>query len=174
MPLEFQVIRASEFIRLDARAHLDFEASKKVLQELAHACRKRGLARALLDLRGLPELPKPHFTTRELAALVLTFQEAGFSREERLAILYTSDVFGGIRNFAFISRMRGLRVQAFTEFEKTMEWLSEDLQEPSERHKGEVPVAITQPQPSAKKLRIRSPPQIVSGRREVRASRNQT
>jgi len=172
VPLEFQVIRASEFIRLDARAHLDFEASKRVFQELAQACRRRGLERALLDLRALPVLPKPHFSTRELAALVLTFQEAGFSREERLAVLYNSDVFGGIRNFAFISRMRGLKVQAFTEFEKALEWLSEDLPEPSECHKGEVQVSIAKPQPQAKKLRIRSPRQSLPRHREVRHGRN--
>jgi len=168
--VEFQVIRANEFIRLDPRAHLDFDASKRVLQELAQACRKRGLERAMLDLRNLPVLPKPHFTTRELAALVLTFQEAGFSREERLAILYSSDVFGGIRNFAFIGRMRGLKVQAFTEFERALDWLSEGLEEPSECHKGEVPVSIAKPQPGPKKLRIRQ--RGVSRLRTSRPSRN--
>ena len=154
MPFEFQVIRASELIRLDARTHLDFEASKSVLQDLARACHKRGLGRALLDLRGLPLLPKPHFTTRELAALVLTFQEAGFSRQERLAILYSSDVFGGIRNFAFIGRMRGLNVQAFTDFERALEWLSEELEEPSECHQQQAVVSITRPKPKTKKLPV--------------------
>jgi hypothetical protein len=51
MSAELQVIRANEFVCLDANEHLDFEASKKALQELAQACRKRGLNRALLDLR---------------------------------------------------------------------------------------------------------------------------
>src|SRR5215471_6194447 len=102
MPVELQVIRASEFIRLDPGSHLDFEASKNVLRDLAAACRKRGLDRAMVDLRSLPVPPKPIFTTAELAALVLTFHEAGFTRQQRLAILYHSDVYGGIRNFAFI------------------------------------------------------------------------
>src|SRR6516164_9376609 len=97
MPLELQVIRASEFVRLDVRARLDFEASKKALQVLVLACRKRGLNRALLDLRSLPELSKPHFTLSELASLVTTFREAGFTREQRLAVLYRSDPHRGIR-----------------------------------------------------------------------------
>src|SRR5258708_3584704 len=113
MPIELQVIRASEFIRLDARARLDLEQSQKVLQALAHACRKRGVDQAMLDLRALPLLPKPQFTPTELATLVSTFRDAGFTRQQRLAILYQSDVYGGVRTFAFISRMRGLRVQAF-------------------------------------------------------------
>ena len=117
MPLELQIIRASEFVRVNARERLDFEASVKTLQTLALACRMRGLDRALLDLRSLPVPSKPQFTTKELAALVSAFRRAGFSREERLAILYSTDVYGGVRTFAFLSRMGGLRVQAFAEFE---------------------------------------------------------
>lgn len=142
MPVELQVIRASEFIRLDPGSHLDFEASKNVLRGLAQACRKRGMDRAIMDLRSLPVPPKPIFTTSELAALVLTFQEAGFTKQQRLAVLYHSDVYGGIRNFAFISRMRGLKVQAFTDFEAAFLWLSEDAETAAEGEKGEVAVPI--------------------------------
>src|SRR5689334_20808271 len=109
MPVELQIIQASEFIRLDPGSHLDLEGSKNVLRDLAHACRKRGLERAMLDLRSLPVPPKPIFKVAELAALVLTFHDAGFTRQQRLAVLYHSDVYGGVRNFAFISRMRGLK-----------------------------------------------------------------
>lgn len=126
MPIALHVIRASEFVCLDTDEHLDFEASKKALQGLAHACRKRGLDRAMLDLRGLPVLPRPHFTPTQLAALVGTFREAGFTRQQRLAVLYQHDVHGGIRNFTFFSRMRGMHVQAFRDFERAMFWLSED------------------------------------------------
>jgi len=111
MPLELHVIRASEFVRVDAHEHLDFEASAKALQALAQACRKRGLGCALLDLRAVPVPDKPLFTTKEIAALVLTFRDAGFSVEQRLAVLYHQDVYGGIRDFAFISRIGGGREQ---------------------------------------------------------------
>ena len=67
MPIELQVIRASEFIRLDARARFDLEQSQEVLKALAFACRKRGVDQAMLDLRALPLLPKPQFTPTELA-----------------------------------------------------------------------------------------------------------
>jgi hypothetical protein len=142
MPVELQVIRMNEFIRLDAHAHLDFAASKDALQALAHACRKRGIDCALLDLRSLPVPQKPMFTPTELAALVRTFGEAGFSKQQRLAILYHLDVYGGVRNFAFISRLRGLRVQAFTEFEAALQWLSEEQQNQPESHEGEVSIPI--------------------------------
>src|SRR4051812_26676501 len=101
MPLELEIIRASEFVRLSAKGHLDFAASKQALRDLAYACHKRGLTRALLDLRELPPPPQPLFTPGELAALVETFREAGFSRRQRLAVLYRTDPHSGARTFAF-------------------------------------------------------------------------
>lgn len=154
MPIELQVIRASEFVRLDANEHLDFEASAEALQAMAAACRKRGLGSALLDLRAVPVPDKPLFTTKEIAALVLKFRDAGFTREQRLAVLYHQDVYGGIRDFAFISRLGGLRVQAFHEFEAALQWLSEAEESSAECHQGEVPVPITKPQKEIKKVTV--------------------
>src|SRR5882757_5222142 len=111
MPLELQVIRASEFVRLDPDEHLDFAASKQALQTLAQACKKRGLDRALLDLRALPVPTTPLFTPTQLAALIGTFREAGFGRHQRLAVLYRSDPHGGARTFAFIGRIQGWQVR---------------------------------------------------------------
>src|SRR5215469_10572753 len=125
MPIALHIFRANEFIRLDATEHLDFEASKHVLESLAFACRKRGLDCAMLDVRTVPVPAKPAFTEKELAALIGAFRDAGFSRRHRLAVLYRHDVHGGIRTFAFLSKMRGLQVHAFNDFEKALEWLSE-------------------------------------------------
>jgi len=168
MPFELHVIRASEFVRLDADKNLNFEASVKALQSLAQACRKRGLDRALLDLRAVPVPTKPAFTTKEIAALVLTFRDAGFSREQRLSVLYHEDVHGGIRDFAFISRMGGLQVQAFHDFERALQWLSEVPESGSESQEGEVAVRITKRQTETKKV------PVSSGRRGARASTSRT
>ena len=142
MPVELQVIRASEFVCLDADELLDFEATKSALQGLAQACHKRGLGRAMLDLRDIPVPDKPHFTATELAALVGIFRDAGFTRQQRLAVLYQFDVHGGVRNFAFFSKMRGLQVQAFREFEAALQWLSVGLEDADELQAGvSVPIA---------------------------------
>jgi len=142
MPMELQVIRASEFVRWDAHKHLNFEASKQALRELAVASRKRGLSCAMVDLRPVPSAPKPIFTPDELAALVRTFREAGFTRDQRLAVLYDEDPFGGVRNFAFFGRLRGLQVQAFTRFEPALSWLSELPESWTESSRGEVPIPV--------------------------------
>jgi hypothetical protein len=125
MPTDLEIIRASEFIRLGAKDKLDFQSSKAALAQLAFACRKRGVDRALLDLREVPVPDKPLFSPKELAALVGTFREAGFTEQQRLAVLYRSDPHHGARTFAFISTLRGWRVRAFGEFEAAVSWLSQ-------------------------------------------------
>lgn len=140
MPVKLHVIRASDFIRIDADDHVNFEESKKVLQELAAACQKRGVDHAMLDLRDVPIPDKPRFTNEELASLVGSFRTAGFSRYQRLAILYRRDAYGGIRNFTFFSRMRGLHVQAFHEFESAIDWLWTGTESLEQKHGTEVPI----------------------------------
>jgi hypothetical protein len=126
MPLEVQIIRASEFVRLDAQEHLDFHGSKEALHAMARACRKRQIHRAALDLRAIPIPNKPIFTREELSSLVETFHEAGFTYRQRLAVLYRADPHQGVRKFAFISTLQGWQVRAFTDFEKALAWLSEE------------------------------------------------
>lgn len=132
MPFELQIIRAQEFIRLGARGHIDFKASKAVLAELAAACCKRGINRALLDLRALYPGPEPVFSTSDLMMLVNTFREFGFTRKLRLAVLYFSDPHGRAPLFALIAKLRGWKVEAFDSFEEAITWLSADVPKPSE------------------------------------------
>ena len=142
MPTELQVIRASEFVRLDPDEHLDFESSKAVLHTLAAACRKRGLNRALLDLRSLPIPENPLFDATQLAALIGTFHDAGFGRHQRVAVLYRLDPHGGARRFAFIGRIRGWQVRAFNDFEGALEWLSDDPRPEIQQPEQKVPIPI--------------------------------
>jgi hypothetical protein len=124
MPLELQVIRASEFIRVGTQGQLDLAASKTVLAELAGACRRRGVERALLDIREVRPGPVPVFTPQDLAALVDTFHEIGFTHEQRLAVLYSADPHKRARLFAFLSTLRGWSVRAFGEYEEALDWLA--------------------------------------------------
>jgi hypothetical protein len=138
---QFQVIRASDFVCFDAEKHLDFEESKRVLQELALACRKRGLDCAMVDLRDLPVPEKPRFNRAELAEMAGAIRAAGFTIRQRLAVLHSHDTHGTIRDFVTISRMQGLQVEAFSEFDKAIHWLGKSTERPSEhKHGTEVPI----------------------------------
>lgn len=124
MPLELHIIRAHEFIQMGAHGHFDLAASKVALAQLARACRKRNIDQALMDLRALRPGPKPVFTPADLAELVNTFREVGFTHRQRLAILYHSDPHHRARLFAFLSSMHGWNVKAFGDFEEAFLWLS--------------------------------------------------
>jgi hypothetical protein len=151
MPLDLHIIRASEFVHLNPQGHFDFEASKEALAVLAQACRKRGVDRALVDLRELPVLARPRFTPSELAALVGTFRQAGFTRRQRLAVLYLSDPHKGARLFTFISIMRGWQVRAFDDFEEALLWLSEEEKRAQRECKGqEVPIQFAKRKATAR------------------------
>jgi hypothetical protein len=163
MAFELQVIRASDFIRLGPNGNFDLATSKQVLAELASACHKRGIHRAMLDLRALHPGPTPVFSPTDLANIVNTFREIGFTRDQKLAVLYGSDPHHRARMFAFIGTLRGWRVAAFGDFEEAMAWLSDEeapKAEPSARPGGEaVPLEVrvaSQPRSQAKpKIRPR-------------------
>ena len=142
MPVELHVIQTKDFVCLDAKEHLDFEASKQALQTLAQACHKRGVDRALLDVRMIPIADKPRFTPTELAELLKAFHDAGFDQTQRLAVLYRADPHGRVRMFAFIAKIRGFHVQAFEKFEDAFRWLSDDDVKRIGFHEGAVPISI--------------------------------
>ncbi len=142
MPIELQIIRACDFIRLGPQGRFDFAASKLALAELASACHKRGINQALLDLRALKAPPEPIFSPDDLASIVYTFHEMGFSKKHWLAVLYSDDPHHRARLFAFIGRMRGWNVAAFDNFEDALLWLAGGR--PDEL---DVPAAIMQPVP---------------------------
>jgi len=148
MPIELEIIRAQEFIRLGAEGHFDLEASRAVLAELARACRKRGINQALLDLRAFQPGPVPIFTPDDLLALVNTFHEIGFTREQRLAVLYSSDPHCRARLFAFIGKLRGWSVQAFENFAEAVTWLAFGGKETK-------PEATTELTPAAREIPLR-------------------
>jgi len=129
MPVELQIIRAAEFVRLGTQGKLDLATSREVLVQLARACRKRAIDRALLDLREVHPGPIPMLTPTELASLVSTFHEAGFTYDQRLAVLYLTDPHHGARLFAFISTLKGWNVKAFGDFEDAIMWLSSEQQD---------------------------------------------
>jgi hypothetical protein len=144
MPMELQIIRAQEFIRLGAKGRFDLKASKAVLAQLAAACWKRGINQALLDLRAFQPEPTPVFTPDDLVVLVNTFREIGFTHRQRLAVLYTSDPHHRVRLFTLIAKLRGWKVQAFDNFENAFIWLSG----------GEAPQMETEFTPKPKKVPV--------------------
>ena len=109
---------------MGAQGHFDLEASQAVLKQLATACRKRGIHQALLDVRALQPGAKPVFSPKDLVALVETFDQVGFKREDRVAVLYGADPHHRASLFSFAATVHGWQVQAFKDFERAVFWLA--------------------------------------------------
>jgi hypothetical protein len=145
--MELQLIRAREFIRLGAEGKLDLKTTQLALAKIARACRKRGISRAMLDLRKFQPGPQPALSTSDLTALVDTFFQIGFTKDQRLAVLYTSDPHHRARLFSFICLMHGWQVKGFGNFENAMLWLSKET--------SDVPLNIREEQiPIKKRTRV--------------------
>src|SRR6478609_6993741 len=84
MPYDLHIIRAREFLRLGAQGKPDLASSRQGLAALAASMVRRGLDRALLDLRGVQE----GLSTPDLFSLACSFHEAGFHQHHRLAVLH--------------------------------------------------------------------------------------
>jgi len=173
MPLELHIIRAHEFIQMGAHGHFDLAASKVALAGLARACRKRNVNQALLDLRALRPGPKPVFSPGDLAELVNTFREVGFTHRQRLAVLYHSDPHHRARLFAFLSTMHGWHVKAFGDFEQAFLWLSADLAAETKRARSsgekQIPLREAKPETAASHVPVGRKPETVSRRTHARA-----
>lgn len=120
MPFDLQIIRADEFIRMDADGIVNFAASRVALQDLAAACRLRGVDRALLDIRKV----RSHLESKEILGLVKLFREVGFSQGHKLALLHTLEQSRRVHTFTFLTAMQGWQVRAFGDFEKAIDWLA--------------------------------------------------
>ena len=145
MPVELQIIRAREFIRLGAADRLDLASSREMIRQLAHACHRRGIDRALLDLREVQTGDTPMLSRKDLGALVNTFCSSGFSDRLRLVVLYSSDPHHRARIFALMNVLRGWNVKASENFEEALHWLSDeqDIPNRTEPKVQEVPVRKT-------------------------------
>ena len=151
MPQELQIIRPAEFVRYGAEGQFDPAASKVALARLIRACHKRGIDQALMDLRELQPGPAPVFSIEDLKTLVNTFHEIGFTRRQRLAILYQTDPHHRARLFAAIGEGRGWKVEAFNHYEEALLWLSSGSKPRPKNSKSagvkKIPVRILKTEP---------------------------
>jgi hypothetical protein len=140
--LDLEIIRASEFIRVGAHGKVDLQSSRETLSHLAGACRRRGIQRALLDLRHLHPGPVPMLSRSDLAALVSTFHEVGFTKKHRLALLYNTDPHHRARMFAFLTTLHGGNVKACDDFEQALSWLCQEQSGPSGKQSEGKPIPL--------------------------------
>jgi len=121
MPYNLQIVKPSDFVRLDAKGQTDVEETRRILKSVAKACVDRGIDRALLDARDVP----PSLTLSDLYSLAVSFREMGFYQDHRLAILHRYTATERAEFFAMCASERGWNVRAFDNYEEAIEWFNE-------------------------------------------------
>jgi hypothetical protein len=123
MPVDIEIIRASEFVRLGTHGKFDFKGTRAVLLKMIAACGKRHISRALIDIRDASST----LTRDDLVALVKVFGESVVSKRLRVAILHKSGQGDRAKLFAFLNAVQGRFMCAFETFEKALCWLSTEM-----------------------------------------------
>jgi hypothetical protein len=118
VPYKLHVVKTTDFVRFDARGNPDVEESRRALEKVASACADSGANCALLDVRDVySTLP-----LADLYRLITSFNDLGFRREHRLAILHRYSGSQRADFFAMCASTRGWNVRAFDNYEEAMEW----------------------------------------------------
>jgi hypothetical protein len=120
MPVDLEIIRTSDFLRLDAGGQLDLKQSHDVLASVAKGCLDHGIDCALLDVRDVNTTLK----LSELQILARSFHEMGFNERHRLAILHRYADRERAEVFTMFANDRGWNVRAFEEYEEAINWFS--------------------------------------------------
>lgn len=120
MPFEMQIIKAREFLRMGVHGRIDLQASCDVLQELAAACAKRDINRAMLDVRDV----RSELNNDEVVALATALGAMGFSENTRVAVLHGEDREAQARLFTSCAMARGWNLRPFFDFEEATDWLA--------------------------------------------------
>jgi hypothetical protein len=131
MPFNLQIIRTSDFFRLNTKGEYDLEQTRRILTKIAKSCVDSGIDCALVDVREA----RSEMELNDLYHLALVFREMGFRKHHRLAILYCPRSAGRLKFFsmrpgerakffALCASEGGWNVQAFDDYGKAMEWFA--------------------------------------------------
>jgi len=120
MASNIHIISCRDFLRYDAGGDFDADTTRGALREIADQCICAGLRHAMLDVRDITDAP----TIAQLFWIADELPALGFSRLDRLAIVYIDQGHGRATFFAKAAHNRGFNVREFTEFEGAFHWLS--------------------------------------------------
>ena len=123
MPFHLSVVRAGEFVRCGTHGSIHLGESRRILLSLADALFRRGVDKAILDLRN--NTIDPPLTYAQLYELASTFRVAGFGARQRLALIVPPDRYSKAQFFAICASEGRWNCLPFCTFEEALDWLAE-------------------------------------------------
>lgn len=121
MAINVTIIHAPDFIKATARGHLDLEAAKKLLLEIASASAHSDEYEIILDLR----FSESALSVTDVWMLVIELFNFRKAFGRKTAVLCPVERFDHAAFFALCAKNRGFKIEAFTSYEDAIEWLVE-------------------------------------------------
>ena len=120
MATDIRIIHAHDFVKATADGQLDLEKSKKLLVDVATASASLAEYEVLLDTRSTTSA----MSITDLWYMAAELSNLGRAFFRKTAVLCPVENFDQAGFFALCAANRGFRVEAFTSFEKAIEWLT--------------------------------------------------
>jgi hypothetical protein len=114
-----KVIPARDFVRATQDGHVDFQASKRMIDEIVASTQGLDEYEILIDVRGKTGCLAPE----ELWRLAEEFVRHGHTFQHRTAVLCAPADFGRAKFVEYRADHHGLNIEAFVSYEEAMEWL---------------------------------------------------
>lgn len=129
MKTTYKIIDAKDFIKANPTGEVDLEQSKQILIELAAIAQPPADYEILLDIREVNNhLKYCHLNYCEIYQFVEELGRHRSAFRNKIAVLARPDnQFDRACFMELCAKNRGFQVGAFTDFEKTIEWLNENL-----------------------------------------------
>ena len=119
MPVNVKVIRTKEFIKTTATGALDFASSKQALVDIASLITQPGEYEVLVDTRGA----EVALSTIELFELGNALAALPSLHRSKIGILAPVSDMDNAKFFETVAVNRGIKIEAFIDFEEAMTWL---------------------------------------------------
>ena len=120
MPTDIRIVRSADFVKVTAQGEFDFAATRRALLEVAFSAASLSKYVVLVDTREAHAL----LTDVQLWTLAKEVQDHPAAFGRKTAILCRPERIDSAEFFALCAENRGAAVQAFTSFEKAMNWLT--------------------------------------------------
>ena len=124
MPTDIKIIHARDFIRATPDGGFDFETAKKLLIEIGLTAEPLPNHDIILDLRKA----EPLLSVTEIWILATELRNLLKSFNGRTAVLLAPGRRLDLASFFVLcAQNRGFKINAFTSYEDTIEWLIADV-----------------------------------------------
>ena len=123
MNVSIEIVKARDFLKTTARGELDLKKCKELLNKIVEKAIKHNKHHILIDIRGTSS---PKMGTIELYSLVGEMEKYKDVLNNKMVILDDDDEnYNKVEFIEMCAKNRGFSINAVTDYEEAINWLTE-------------------------------------------------